>query len=86
MKPSRLQFVQALSEANKLKRITLCEFVLTQMETNDLLVLKLVFSNDAIFHTKRIVNWHNVRIYTQDLRKTIQHEGDSLKINVSVPF
>lgn len=37
--------VQALSEADKVKRI---EFVLGQMETDDLCILKLVFSDEVL--------------------------------------
>lgn len=83
MKPYRLKLVQALSEADKVKRIEFCEFVIEQMEKDQLFISKLVFSDEATFHINGKVNRHNCRIWgTENPRETIQHERDSPKVNV----
>lgn len=83
MKPYRLTLVQALSAADKIKRIDFCDFILAQMETDESFVSKIVFSDEATFHTNGKVNRHNVCIWgTENPRETIQYERDSPKVNV----
>lgn len=83
MKPYRLQLVQALRGVENLKRIEFCEFVLGKMETDDLFISKLVFSDEATFHTNGKFNRHNVRIWGNEYpRQTIEHERDSPMVKV----
>lgn len=83
MKPYRLKLVQALSAADKIKRIDFCDFILAQMETDESFVSKIVFSDEATFHTNGKVNRHNVCIWgTENPRETTQYERDSPKVNV----
>ena len=83
MKPYRLQLVQALREADKVKRIEFCEFVLGEMETDDLFISKLVFSDEATFHTNGTVNRHNVRIWGTENPRTNSQNSILLTLSAS---
>ena len=61
MKPYKLQVVHAITAADQQKRKQFCvdmQEKLTEEEFNE----RLVFSNEATFHTNGKVNRHNIRI------------------------
>jgi hypothetical protein len=54
---------------------------------DDSFLPRLIFSDEAKFHLSGKVNRHNVRIWgTQNPRETVEHERDSPKVDVFVPF
>ncbi|PNF32477.1 hypothetical protein B7P43_G03884 [Cryptotermes secundus] len=82
MKPYKLQLLQALKPEDKAARTHFAEDIQEKMEDDGFLE-RLVFSDEATFHLSGIVNQHNVRIWgTQNPHAQIEHERDSLKINV----
>ena len=85
-KPYRLQLVQALRLNDKRKRIEFCDRMLQNME-DDTFLPRLIFSDEATFHLSRKANLHNVRIWElQNTHKTLEHERDSPKVYVFVPY
>ena len=82
MKPYKLQVVQAITAADKRKRKQFwvdMQEKLKEDEFNE----RIVFSDEATFHTNGKVNRHNVRIWGEEIpHATIEHERDSLKVNV----
>ena len=62
LKPYRLQLVQALRVSDKRKRVEFSNAILNDME-DDSFLLRLIFSDEATFHTSGKVNRHNVRIW-----------------------
>ena len=63
MKSYKLSLVQALTnEDNEMRRI-FCESMLEMEEGDEILFLRLVFSNEATFHLCGTVNRHNVHIW-----------------------
>jgi hypothetical protein len=54
---------------------------------DDSFLPRLICSDEATLHLSGKVNRHNVRIWgTQNPRETVEHERDSPKVNVFVPF
>ena len=81
MKPYKLQVVQAITAADKQKRKQFC--VDMQEKFEDEFNERLVFSNEATFHTNGKVNRHNARIWGEENpHATIEHERDLPKVNV----
>lgn len=81
-KPYKLQLVQALREGDKRKRKEFCVEMLDKLEEDDF-DDRLVFSDEATFHTSGKVNKHNVRIWGEENpHGTVEHERDSPKVNV----
>jgi hypothetical protein len=81
-KPYRLQLVQGLRANDKRKHIEFCDHMLQNME-DDTSLLCVIFSDEATFHLTRKVNRHNVHIWgLQKPHEVLQHERDSLKVNV----
>ena len=81
MKPYKLQVVQAITAADKRKRKQFC--VDMQKKLEDELNERLVFSEEATFHTNGKVDRHNVCIWGEEnSHATIEHERDSPKVNV----
>ena len=82
MKPYKLQVAQATTAADKRNRKRFCvdkQEKLEEEEFNE----RLVFSDEATFHTNGKVNTHNVGIWGEDNpHATIEHEKDSPKVNV----
>jgi hypothetical protein len=70
-----------LKEDGKSKRFQFC-CQLQEAEEDDI-VNRLVFSDEAIFHTNGKVNRHNCRIWgTQKHQEIIEYERDSPRVNV----
>ena len=81
MKPFKLQVAQAITAADKRKRKQFC--VDMQEKLEDEFNERLVFSDEATFHTNGKVNGHNVSIWGEENPyATIKHEKDSPKVNV----
>ena len=81
-KPYKMRFVHALTPADKVKRRDFCEEMQLKMEENDF-VERLIFCNEATFHTSGKVNGHNVCMWgTEQLYAQIEHQRDSPKVNV----
>ena len=82
MKPYKLLVVQAITAADKRKRKQFFVDMQEKLEEDEFNE-RLVFSDEAIFHTNGKVNRHNVRIWSEENpRATIEHERDSPKVNV----
>lgn len=81
-KPYKLQLVQALREGDKRKRKEFCVEMLDKLDEDDF-DDRLVFSDEATFHTSGKVNKHNVRIWgKENPHGTVEHERDSTKVDV----
>ena len=81
-KPYELQLVQAITADDKRKRKRFCVDMQEKLE-EDKFNERLVFSNEATFHTNGKINRHNVRIWGEENpHATIEHERDSPKVNV----
>ena len=81
MKPSKLQLVQAITADDKRKCKQFC--VDMQKKLEEEFNERLVFSDEATFHTNGKVNRHNVCIWgKENPYATIEHEKDSPKVNV----
>ena len=82
MKPYKLQVIQAITAADKRKRKQFCVDMQEKLEEDEFNE-RLVFSDEATFHTNTKVNRHNVRIWGEENpHATIEHERDSPKMNV----
>ena len=82
MKPYKLQVFQAITAADKRKRKQFCVDMQEKLE-DDEFNERLVFSDEATFHTNGKVKRHNVRISGEENpHATIEHERDSPKVNV----
>jgi len=81
MTPYKLQLVQALKTDDKQKHKQFC--VDMQEELEDEFEERLVFSDEATFHTNDKVNKHNVHIWGEENpHATVEHMRDSPKVNV----
>jgi len=81
MKPYSLQLVQALHVGDRRKRTDFCDMLLEDMEDDTL--PRFIFSDEAMFHLSGKVSHNNVRIWgLENPHEIVQHERDSLKINV----
>ena len=82
MRPYKLQFVQALKADDKRKRIQFCIDMQQELE-EDQFEEKLVFSDEATFHTSGKVNKQNVRIWgLENPHESLEQVRDSPKVNV----
>ena len=82
MKPYKLQLVQAITDNDKRTREQFCVDMQEKLEEDEFLE-RLVFSDEATFHTNGKVNKHNVRIWGEENpHATVEHERDSPKVNV----
>ena len=82
MKPHKLQFVQALKADNTRKRIQFCIDMKQELE-EDQFDEKLVFSDEATFHTSKKVIKQNVRIWgLENPHESLEQVRDSPKVNV----
>lgn len=83
MKPYKLQLVQQLKPNDKERRFEFCVNVQRWMEEDDDIVNRIIFSDEATFHTNGKVNRHNCRVWgTQNPLQFIEYERDSPKVNV----
>ena len=81
MKPYKLQLVQAITADDKQKRKQFCVDMQEKLEEDEFNE-RLVFSDEATFHTNGKVNRHNVRIWGEENpHTTIENERDSPKAN-----
>ena len=82
MKPYKLQVVQAITAADKRKRKQFYVDMKEKLEEDEFNE-RLVFSDEATFHTNGKVNRYNVRIWGEENpHVTTEHERDSPKVNV----
>ena len=82
MKPYKVQVVQVITAADKRKRKQFCVDMQEKLEEDEFNE-RLVFSDEATFHTNGKVNRHNVRIWDEENpHATIEHEKGSPKVNV----
>ena len=82
MKPWKLQLVQVITANDKRKRKQFCVDMQEKLEEDEFNE-RLVFSDEATFHTNGKVNRHNVFVWGEEnLHATIDHERDSTKVNV----
>jgi hypothetical protein len=76
MKPYKLQAPGSV-------RYEFCCDILARIENDNDLTARFIFSDEATFHINGKVNRHNVRVWrTENRHVTLQHERDSLKVNV----
>ena len=82
MKSYKLQVVQSITAADKRKSKQFCVDIQEKLEEDEFNE-RLVFSDEATFHTNGKVNRHNVRIWGEENpRVIIERERDSPKVNV----
>ena len=82
MKPYKLQLVQTITAVDKRKSKKFCVDMQEKLEEDEFNE-RLVFSDEATFHTNGKVNRHNVRIWGEENpHATIEHERDLPKVNV----
>ena len=82
MKPYKLQLIQAIMADDKRKRKQFCVFMQKKLEEDEFKE-RIVFSEEATFHTNGKVNKHNVRILGEENpQSTVEHVRDSPKVNV----
>ena len=65
MKPYKLQLVQTITADDKRKRKQFCVDMQEKLEEDEFNE-RLVFSDEATFHTNSKVNMHNVRIWGEE--------------------
>ena len=81
-KSYKLQVVQAITAADKRKCKQFCVDMQEKLEEHEF-NKRLVFRDEATFHTNGKVNRHNVRIWGEEnSHAIIEHERDSPKVNV----
>ena len=82
MKPYKLQVVQAITAADKQKRKQFCVDMQEKLEEDEFNE-RLVFSDEATFHTNGKINRHNIHIWGEENpHATIEHERDSPTVDV----
>ena len=82
MKASKLHVVQAITDSDKRTREQFCVDMRDKLEENEFLE-RVVFSDEATFHTSGKVSKHNVRIWGEENpHASVKHVRDSLKVNV----
>lgn len=82
MTPYKLQLVQALNTDDRERRKQFCVAMQEKLEDEEF-EKRLVFSDEATFHTSGKVNKHNVRIWgKENPHATVEHMRDSPKLNV----
>ena len=82
MKPCKPQLVQAISAEYKRKHKQFCVDMQEKL-LEDEFMKRLVFSDEATFHTNGKVNKHNDRIWGEgDPHATVEHTRDSPKVSV----
>ena len=80
MKPYKLQLAQAITADDKQKRQQFCVDTQEKLEES---CERLVFNDEAAFHTNSNVNRHNVTISGEEnSHATIEHERASPKVSV----
>ncbi|PSN47408.1 hypothetical protein C0J52_19199 [Blattella germanica] len=83
MKPYKLQLLHQLKPNDKQQRYEFCSRVQQVMDEDEIFVDRIIFSDQATFHTNGRVNRHNCRIWgTQNPRNFVEYERDSPKVNV----
>ena len=70
--PYKLQTLQALTAADKRKRLELANQVLTQECGATEYLARIIFSDECIFRTNWYVNKQNVRIWAQERPSQVQ--------------
>lgn len=79
----KLQLVQYIQPCNKPQRVNCVTFMLEQLTTVDDYLQKIIFFNEAIFHTYGILNWYNCRIWgSKNQVALMEHICDSPKVKV----
>ena len=82
MRPCKLQFVQALKADDKQKRMQFCIDMQQELEEEQF-DEKLLFSDEATFHTSGKVNKQNVRIWgLENPHDSVEHVRNSSKVTV----
>ena len=79
----KLQLVQALQPNDKPRRLAFAVDLLDRIEEKNEFLARILFTDDATFHTCGKVNRHNARIWgSQHPYAIIEHVRDSPKVNV----
>jgi hypothetical protein len=79
----RLQLVQHVQSCNKLERVNFVMFMLEQLTADDSYLQKILFSDEAIFHTHGFVNHQNCRIWgSENPHSLIEHVCNSLIVSM----
>jgi len=81
--PYKLQLVQELKPNDKPRRLHFATDMLARINNDPTFLKRICFSDEATFHVSGKVNRHNCRIWgTQNPHAFIEHERDSMKVNV----
>jgi hypothetical protein len=79
-KPYRIQMVQQLSDEDHRRRFVFCLQLQDLMSSDDHLLEKVQFSDEAIFHFSGAVNRRNVRIWgSENPHAYVEYQRDSRK-------
>jgi hypothetical protein len=78
----KFRWVQALKLDDLTVRFEFCRYILARTADNDF-TAKFIFSVEPTFHINGTVNLHNIQVWgTENPHVTLEHERDSLKVNV----
>jgi len=82
-KPYSIQMVQQLSDEDYRRRLDLCLQLQDLMSSDDHLLKKVQFSDEATYHVSGAVDCHNVKIWGSEYPHAyMQHQRDSPKVKV----
>jgi len=82
-KPNSIQMVQQLSDEDHMRRPDFCLQLQDLMCSDDHVLEKAQFSDEATFHVNGAVNRRNVRIWgSEHPHACVEHQRDSPKVNV----
>jgi hypothetical protein len=77
------QLVQHIQPRDKPQRVNFVTFMLEQLTADDNYLQKILFSDEATFHTHGVVNRHNCRIWgSENPHALMEHVRDSPEVNV----
>lgn len=79
----KIQLRHEIKTADRPKRTAFASFMLNEIDDNPNFLKRVLFSDEATFHTSGVVNRHNCRIWGSQQPNNVQeHVRDSPKLNV----
>jgi hypothetical protein len=77
------QLMQHIQPRDKPQRVNFVTFMLEQLNADYSYLQKILFSDEAIFHTHGVVNRHNCRIWgSENPHALMEHVHDSSRVNM----
>lgn len=79
----KIQLRHQIKPVDRPKRTDFTSFMLNEIDDNPNFIKRVLFSDEATFHTSGVVNRHNCRIWGSELPNIVhEHVRDSPKVNV----